>query len=396
MNQISELDEYFKKLIDISTTNDENKDNNPLDSQDYYKIPTEFSDLTKIELKHPEKKKISNNHTLIINSEQRDYSLYPESNKYLVELYQPYKNVEQIELLAVMLPKTEYNVNTNNNIIKISINNGEYQYLSLTPGQYTIGTNVIGCEYSADATPFKTGLLAELNNKLNTIGNFKVILCTAPPPYGTGAYASVLNRIAIINTDSLSFSIDFTAKNSPYKLLGFSKRIVESGLNQIYGSSDGSCNSSLLLEDPPVYLDYTSVLSAYDYNLTDYPNYIVMELNIGKNGMSRNESLDKAINNKFCIILYDANDPDNIDTSILTKGYYDPVISRINRKAGNLKSMKGTDFDKKVIKFDPPVIIENLEIVFYKYNNELYDFHNREHLLTFDLITADFDPRYKY
>jgi hypothetical protein len=121
-----------------------------------------------------------------------------------------------------------------------------------------------------------------------------------------------------------------------------------------------------------------------------------MELNIGKNTMSRNESLDKNINNKFCIVLYDANDPDVIDSLINSKGTTDSITSKINKKSGNLKSMKGTDFDKKVIKFDPPVIIENIEIIFYKNNNELYNFHNREHLLTFDLITADFDPRYKY
>lgn len=384
MNQISDLDEYFKKLININEIN-----------EDYYKIPVEYNDLTKTELKHPEKKKISNNHTLIISSTQRDYSLYKDPNKYFVELSQPYKNVEQIELIAVMLPKTEYNVNENNNIIKISINGGEYSYLYLTPGQYSIGTNVLAGEYLSNADPFKTGILAELNDKLNTLGNFSVFLCSAPLPNGTGKHSSILNRVLISNTDSLDFVIDFTTKNSCNRVLGFDNKIVYSGTTHIFGTNTGTCTNDELTTGVISSID-NSVLSNSDYNLTDYPNYIIMELNIGKNTMSRNESLDKNINNKFCIVLYDANDPDVIDTSTNSKGQYDYTTPKSNKKPGNLKSMKGTDFDKKVIKFDPPVIIENIEIIFYKNNNELYNFHNREHLLTFDLITADFDPRYKY
>ena len=384
MNQISDLDEYFKKFININETN-----------EDYYKIPVEYNDISKTELKHPEKKKISNNHTLIISSTQRDYSLYKDPNKYFVDLSQPYKNVEQIELIAVMLPKTEYNVNENNNIIKININGGDYSYLYLNPGQYTIGTNALSQEYQSNGDPFKTGILAELNDKLNTIGNFKVILCSAPPPNGTGRYSSVLNRILIINTDSLDFILDFTAKNSCNKVLGFDNKVIYSGSNQIFGTNTGTCTNDQLLSNILSSVS-NSVLSNNDYNLSDYPNYIIMELNIGKNTMSRNESLDKNINNKFCIVLYDANDPDTVDNSINSKGQYDYITTKTNKKPGNLKSMKGTDFDKKVIKFDPPVIIENIEIIFYKSNNELYNFHNRDHLLTFDLITADFDPRYKY
>ena len=360
----------------------------------YYKIPVENINLSKVELKPPDKKKITSNHTLIVSSVQRNYSLYPNSNKYLVELAQPYRNVEKIELVAVMLPKTEYNINTNNNIIKININNGDYVYLSLTPGQYIIGTNVLGEDYSSNGSPFISGLIAELLTQLNTIGNFKICLVTAPPPNGTGPYASLLNRILIQNTDSNDFSIDFTVNNSAYEILGFTKTVYYSGNNDIYGLTDGSCTPADLVNSPVSITN--SLLSLHDYNLNDYPNYIILDLSIGRNSMNRNESIDKSINNSFCIILYDANDPDNIETINVTKTDSSSIKCKVGRKVGNLKSLKGTDFDKKIIIFDPPIIIENLDITFSKYNNELYDFHNREHILTFDVITADFDPRYKY
>jgi hypothetical protein len=381
--EVEELDEFFKQFTTF----------NEYLTQDYSKIPTENTKLSKIERPHPTIKKVTKTHTLVLSSVQRNYILYPEPNKYLIDLYQPYKNVEQIELIAVMLPKTEYNVNTNNNVIKISINDSDYQYLYLTPGQYLIGTNKIGYDYQCNGDPFISGVLAELNNSLNTLGNFKVILCTAPKPYGTGQYASLLNRIAIINTDTLPFKIDFTVNNSAYRLLGFPKEIIYSGNNNIHGTSDGSCTTATLL-DPSVVLE-NSILTRYDYNLLDYPNYLIMDLSVGRNSMNRNESLDKNINNSFCVILYDANDPDNIETVNINKGMYEPLSIRINRKQGNLKALKGTDFDKKIIKFDPPIIIENLEVKFYKYNNEPYNFNNREHMLSFELITAEFDPRYK-
>ena len=40
--------------------------------------------------------------------------------------------------------------------------------------------------------------------------------------------------------------------------------------------------------------------------------------------------------------------------------------------------------------------IFEFKISFYKYNNELYNFNNREHMLTFEVDVADFDPSYRY
>ena len=51
---------------------------------DYYKIPTENTDLVKIEKEIPKKTKIVSKHTLIIDSRQRDYTLYPTPSDYLI------------------------------------------------------------------------------------------------------------------------------------------------------------------------------------------------------------------------------------------------------------------------------------------------------------------------
>jgi hypothetical protein len=266
---------------------------------EYFKIQSEKLDLASIELKHPSKKKVTSNHTLIVSSTQRDYELYPNSNNYLIDLSQPYKNVEKLELIAVMLPKTEYNINSNNNILKIKIGIGSYVFYTLTPGQYTIGSNVIGDDYIANGDPPVSGLIAELYRVLNLADptHFKVFLCTAPTPNGTGQFASPLNRI-LIHNDANSFSIDFTNNNSPYEVLGFVKQVYNSGSNTIYGSAAtiGKC-SPIDLSNPNTYNISDSIISVHDYNLSDIPNYVIMELSIGRNNIDRNESLDKSINN---------------------------------------------------------------------------------------------------
>ena len=49
--------------------------------QDYYKIPLENVDLSKIEQAEPKKSKVVSKHTIIIDSRQRNYSIYPTPNE---------------------------------------------------------------------------------------------------------------------------------------------------------------------------------------------------------------------------------------------------------------------------------------------------------------------------
>jgi hypothetical protein len=68
----------------------------------------------------------------------------------------------------------------------------------------------------------------------------------------------------------------------------------------------------------------------------------------------------------------------------------------MSRPPGRLKALKGSDFDKKVLEFTPPITLENFTISFFKYDNTPYEFNNREHLLSFELDVADYDPTYRY
>jgi hypothetical protein len=362
--------------------------------QDYYKIPLENIDLQKVEKKINNKKSTSV-HTLIVDSRQRDYTIYPTPSDYSITLMESHRNVERIELIAAMIPKTEYNVNSENNLLLLTMN-GVQKELYLTPGQYFIGTNSVGKNYIANGDPLVGGLLLEVQEKLNThpdaSGGFNVFLATTPPPNGTGPNASVLNRVVI--TCVYPFSINFTNTNfssgSPFRLLGFEKGIYSSAIgNSIYGSSDtGVCTSTLSVHN----ISIQSIIAFYDYDMYDDPNYIIMQMDYGNKSADRIESIDIATNQKFAVVIYDANEPDTLQT-------YNAGVTNVQyqftRQPGRLKALKGTDFDKKILNFTPSITLENLKFQFLKYDSTFYNFHNREHLLTFEITVVDFDPQFK-
>jgi len=392
-----EIEQAFERLhklgVDVSDLH-----------QDYNKIPLENIDLTKIEKELPKKSKVISKHNIIVDSRQRDYSIYPQPNTYLVNLSEPHRNVERIELVAAMMPKTEYNINSENNLLVVTIH-GSTQALYLTPGQYIIGSNVnANTNYITNGTPVVTGLLAEVQRVLNThtdsSNSFNVFLVTTPGSMGgTGSNAAVLNRIAITNS-AVSFSIDFTNQyylsGSPFRVLGFLKQVYTSSTNcVIYGTDNlGTCTQTNLNNQTTHTISIQTLLSIFDYNLKEEPQYLIMELEFGNKVAERIESIDIATNQKFAVIIYDANEPDNIQN--YNGSLTNVQVGTIIRQPGRLKALKGSDFDKKIVTFNPPITLENFKISFYKYDDTLYNFNNREHLLTFEIDVADYDPNYRY
>lgn len=372
--------------------------------QNYYQIPLENIELQKVEREAPTKSKVTSKHTIVIDSRQRNYSIYPNPNSYLVELINTYKNVERIELIAAMMPKTEYNINTENNLLLVRIGATTEQLL-LTVGQYVIGSNIAGSlNFVADGSSSNVfGLIAELERVLNShslsSNAFNVFLATVPSTAGTGNNASVLNRIVITNS-AVSFSIDFTNRNytsgSPFRVLGFLKQVYTSNTNTtIYGSSNtGLCTSTQLAAGTQHVISIHSICGVFDYDLLDDPKYTIMQLEFGNKSADRIESSDIATNQKFAAIIYDNNESDVIVT--YNSNSSGNVQKQFVRPPGRLKALKGQDFDKKILNFDPPFTLENFKVSFYKYDNSLYDFHNREHMLVFELDVADYDPKYRY
>jgi hypothetical protein len=129
--------------------------------------------------------------------------------------------------------------------------------------------------------------------------------------------------------------------------------------------------------------------------MIDDPKYTIMQLEFGNYSAERVESIDRATNQKFALMIYDSNDPDNISSYNGNGDTNGDTLLRVIRPPARLKALKGSDFDKKVIEFDVPILIENFKVTFTKYDNTPYNFVNREHLLIFEVSVVEFDPKYR-
>jgi hypothetical protein len=129
--------------------------------------------------------------------------------------------------------------------------------------------------------------------------------------------------------------------------------------------------------------------------MIDDPKYLIMEIELGNNYAERIESINKSTNQKFAIVIYDSNEPDNIFSYNSEQTDTSAVRLNVIRPPGRLKALKGSDFDKKIIEFNVPLLIENFKITFTKYDGTPYNFLNREHVLVFELHVVEFDPKYR-
>jgi hypothetical protein len=120
-----------------------------------------------------------------------------------------------------------------------------------------------------------------------------------------------------------------------------------------------------------------------------------MEVEFGNNSAERVESIHTNTNQKFAIVIYDSNEADHLYTYNTQTDTSGNVKLGVVKPPGRLKALKGSDFDKKIIDFPLPILIENFKIIFTKYDGKPYNFNNREHLLMFELSVVEFDPKYR-
>ena len=96
------------------------------------------TDYDPLIIKPPDRNKTHGNISrhLVIDSRDRDYLLYPNSNKYRVEIPQEWKDVVSLELTLAQIPNTFYNINESNNLFYISDSPDNIVSVEIPEGQY--------------------------------------------------------------------------------------------------------------------------------------------------------------------------------------------------------------------------------------------------------------------
>lgn len=214
-------------------------------------------------------------------------------------------------------------------------------------------------------------------------------------------------------------------------LLGYNKRNYgNSSINDPIEVLHTSSEKTTLV---PIGNTYSS---ENDYYMYGDPEYVVLSFRSKNGGNSIsgiNDRVDSQpdtnIDRVFACLIFDTVQPavlqdvssgksdatigsmGNDNNNLGTFMNYDSALSEVKQLTGNsgsqnvsyskgsgqLKAMKGADFDRKVIDFPQPVSqISSLNIRFSKFShlgqghdNELYDFHGKEHLLLFEITCSD-------
>jgi len=154
---------------------------------------------------------------VVADSKDRDTSLYPNGNTFVLHLTTPIKNVSRVDLVSARVPNTMYNLTTSSNVMSVGTSN-----VSLPPGFYYAG--------GIAAAITNTGLVTVCY--LVDEGHF--IFSNPTPPFNLQIRSSELAKIVgldqnFVYTGTLATSIDPTFAGS---YIIRSNKIVNLSINE--------------------------------------------------------------------------------------------------------------------------------------------------------------------
>lgn len=266
--------------------------------------------------------------TIYIDSRDRDATSYPNTNDYVVDLENDYKDVLSLELTACDIHKTEYNVNTNTNKLYVQHTNaqvaaGTFTTVTLTPGNYNI-----------------TDLLTELKTQIDT----------ALSVAHTITVDSKTRKIKIaqdVNTEAFALVLEEAVK---YR--NTTKKVHKSGsIGRMLGFHPTNKTAS-----QSGGLNYITADGVY---LLENEDYVILHIDEAP----RTEGTSDAFIDAFARISFGG------------------------MSYGSIKQVKVSDFGSKCIKIYKPLNprISKLRIRFYRQDGQLYDFNGADNSIALEL-----------
>ena len=200
----------------------------------------------------------------------------------------------------------------------------------------------------------------------------------------------VQNEVIQVNTANtlIPSGLTYSTEND-YYLYGDPEYVVLS-FRPKYGGNTITGINDRVDSNPNSNLDRVFACLIYD---TVQPA-VLQDVSSGKLDTFYNSPADTNNKNIGTFLEYDSN---FTDTKQLV-GNSGSINTSYNKPPGQLKAMKGADFDRKIVEFPQPVAqIFDMNIRFTKFSKgaigsdeELYNFHGKEHLLLFEITCSDF------
>lgn len=125
---------------------------------------------------------------ILIDSRDRNYKVYPNSNEYRIDLNEPIKDVTEIELIQAHIPATAYLINNNNNKIHYYI--GEDENVAYNPPIHTAIVEVGDWD--------ETNLASRITEAFRANGHDVSVY-----------YDEHINKFSIVLNDNVQLYLDF-------------------------------------------------------------------------------------------------------------------------------------------------------------------------------------------
>jgi hypothetical protein len=222
-------------------------------------------------IKPPDRNKTHGSITkhLVVDSRDRDYLLYPLSNKYRVDVPQEWKDVTSIELTLAQIPNTFYNITVANNVFYISDSANNILSVNIPEGQYDNSSLI-------DTLNGKYGdLFINFDSKLNFSRN-PINLKLRIQSNRSNNQEFIYNLNYVLN-DTCSCNLNSVDKTIGFINMQYTSEMVD--LSYIYVSSGGITNTGTVSDqDYTLYklkateinnieVDFTSIFYVNDYFL---------------------------------------------------------------------------------------------------------------------------------
>ena len=240
---------------------------------------------------------------LLIDSRDRNQTEYPNPNNYQIDLTEEYKDILTVSLISSNIPKSQYLINTSNNILNfIDSNSIEYE-VQIPIGNYTISE-----------------LTTQVENSLNAIGSSNTFTVTSDSKTNKVIISSITNFQLLFDGGTENYNNTTRTiykENSIGKLLGF------------------------LMTDLSGTNSYTS---QNQYNLNG-PTYVLLHIN----ELNNLDGIKNSIKNAFAKIPLDTNQneykffKEQRDYIVITE--FSPPLARLSQLNIRFLNYDNTDYD---------------------------------------------------
>ena len=236
--------------------------------------PTDFKKLVDSSYKN------NNNYIkedyLLIDSRDRNQIDYPDPNNYQIDLTEEYREILSVSLISSNVPKSQYLINTSNNVLNFIDSNSTTYEIKIPIGNYTIGELTTQIQNSMNASGTTDTYVVSFDSKTNkvtisTTGNFQLLFNGGTEKYNDSERNiykenSIGKLIGFTITD-LSGSNTYTSQNQ-YNLNGPTYILLHiNELNNLDGIQNSIKNAYAKIPLDTNQNEYKFFKESNDYNV---------------------------------------------------------------------------------------------------------------------------------